>query len=79
LKITKPLIYLLVKIVPFEFNEEYLSSFHWSKKALIYAPIMQTSEWELPFEIMPDATYYAVVLVLGQKNDNKPRAIYYMS
>jgi len=51
---------LFVKDVPFEFNEKYLSAFHRLKEALITAPVMQAPDWELPFEIMCDASDYAV-------------------
>ena len=64
-KIAKPLTQLLVKDVPFEFNEEYLSAFHRLKEALITAPVMQALDWELPFEVMCDASDYAVGVVLG--------------
>jgi len=40
LKIAKPLIHLLVKDMPFDFNEEYLSTFLKLKEALITAPVM---------------------------------------
>jgi len=41
-KIAKPPTQLLVKDVPFEFNEECLSAFHMLKEALITALVMQT-------------------------------------
>jgi len=40
---------------------------------------MQALDWELPFEVMCDVNDYAVGAVLGQRNDNKPYAIYYAS
>jgi len=40
-KIGKALTQLLVKDVPFEFNEECLSTFHTLKEALITTPLMQ--------------------------------------
>jgi len=43
------------------------------------APVMQALDWELPFEVMCDASDYAVVTILGQRKDNKPYAIYYTS
>jgi len=70
---------LLVKDVPFKFNGECLSAFHILKEALITTPIMQAQDWELPFEIMCDASNYVVGAVLGQWNDNKPYVIYYAS
>jgi len=42
-KITKPLTQLLVKDVPYKFNEECLSPFHRLKEALVTTPVMQSS------------------------------------
>jgi len=60
-KIVKPLTHLLSKDVPFDFNEECLSTFLRLKETLIIAPL----DWGLPFEVMCDASNYAVGLVLG--------------
>ena len=49
------------------------------KLALIEAPILQSPNWDLPFEIMCDASDYAVGAVLGQRIDKKPTAIGYAS
>ncbi|XP_074297477.1 uncharacterized protein LOC141628205 [Silene latifolia] len=49
------------------------------KRALITTPIIQASDWELPFEIMCDAGDYAVAAVLGQRKDKALSAIYYAS
>ena len=70
-KITKPLTQLLVKDVRFEFNKECLSAFHRLKEALMTTLITQALDWKLPFEIMCDASDYAVGAVLGQRKDNK--------
>ena len=40
---------------------------------------MQPPDWRLPFEIMCDASDYAVGAVLGQRKDKKLHAIYYAS
>ena len=47
------------------------------KKALISAPIIQPPDWKLLFEIMCDASDYAVGAVLGQTKDKKHHAIAY--
>ena len=49
------------------------------KQALIEALIIQSPNWDLPFEIMCDALDYAVGAVLGQRLDKKPTAICYAS
>jgi hypothetical protein len=73
--LTKP----LAKDVPFVFDEECLIAFHTLKKALISALIIQAPDWSLPFEIMCDASDYAVGAVLGQTKDKKHHAIAYAS
>jgi hypothetical protein len=56
-----------------------LNSFNILKEALISAPIIQLPDWSLPFEIMCDASDYAVGTVLGQTKDRKHHAIAYAS
>jgi hypothetical protein len=70
---------LLAKDSPFEFTDEYLKAFHMLKDALISAPIIQPPDWGLPFEIMCDASDYAVGSVLGQTKNKKHHAIAYAS
>ena len=78
-QITRPLMNLLAKDVPFEFIDECLTTFHALKKALILAPIIQPLDWSLPFEIMCDASDYVVGAVLGQTKEKKHHAIAYAS
>ena len=59
----RPLTNLLAKDAPFEFTDECLRAFEILKKALISAPIIQPPDWSLPFEIMCDASDYAIVAV----------------
>jgi hypothetical protein len=49
------------------------------KEALISAPVIQPLDWHLPFEIMCDASDYAIGAVLGQSKDKKHFAISYAS
>ena len=42
-------------------------------------PIVQPPDWSLPFEIMCDASDYAIGAVLGQSKDKMFTAIYYIS
>ncbi|CAA7029248.1 unnamed protein product [Microthlaspi erraticum] len=78
-KIARPLTQLLCKEVAFEFSGECLAAFKKIKEALISAPIVQSPDWELPFEIMCDASDYAVGAVLGQRKEKKLHVIYYAS
>jgi hypothetical protein len=78
-EIACPLTKLLGKDVPFVFDEECLIAFHTLKKALISALIIQPPDWSLPFEIMCDASDYAIGAVLGQTKDKKHHVIAYAS
>ena len=79
-KISQPLTNLLQKDVPFSFSEDCVESFNVLKNALITAPIIQPPDWNLPFEIMCDASDYAVGAVLGRREvDKKLNVIYYAS
>ncbi|KAK1606640.1 hypothetical protein QYE76_030313 [Lolium multiflorum] len=49
------------------------------KKALTTAPIVEPPDWNLPFEIMCDASDFAVGAVLGQRVDKKLNVIHYAS
>jgi hypothetical protein len=67
-KITKPLTHILRKDVAFDFDEKCLAAFRTLKCALVITPIIQPPDWSQPFEIMCDASDYAVGAVLGQRN-----------
>jgi hypothetical protein len=77
--IARPLTNILAKDVPFEFNDACLKAFETLKLALTSAPIIQPPDWSLPFEIMCDASDYAVGAVLAQYKDKKHHAIAYAS
>jgi hypothetical protein len=77
--IARRLTNLLAKDVPFEFDDACLKSFNILKEALICALIIQPPDWSLPFEIMCDASNYAMGAVLGQKKDRNHHAIAYAS
>ncbi|XP_052725952.1 uncharacterized protein LOC128194405 [Vigna angularis] len=48
-------------------------------EALTTTPIIQAPDWTTPFELMWDASNYALGVVLTQKIDKWPRVIYYAS
>jgi hypothetical protein len=52
---------------------------HTLKKALISVLVIQPPGWHIPFEIMSDASDYAIGTVLGQSKDKKHYAISYVS
>ncbi|KAK1664779.1 hypothetical protein QYE76_052938 [Lolium multiflorum] len=70
-KISKPLTNLLQKDVPFVFYDDCKEAFETLKKALTTAPVVEPPDWNLPFEIMCDASDFAVGAVLGQRVDKK--------
>ena len=63
----------------FDFNEECLKAFVILKQALCSAPIVSAPDWDLLFELMCDASDYAIGAVLGQRKENKHHVIYYAS
>ena len=67
------------KDVPFVFDDDCLEAFETLKKALISAPIVQPHDWNLPLEIMCDASDYAVGVVLQKRVDKKLNVIHYAS
>ncbi|GJW84794.1 reverse transcriptase domain-containing protein [Tanacetum coccineum] len=69
-KIARPMTHLLEKDTPFIFSKECIESFNILNKKLTEAPILVAPDWDLPFEIMCDASDYAVGAVLGQRAEN---------
>ncbi|KAL6336136.1 hypothetical protein AAG906_010424 [Vitis piasezkii] len=47
-------------------------AFETLKSLLTTAPIVRPPNWSLPFELMCDASDYAVGVILGQREDGKP-------
>ncbi|GJU90849.1 putative nucleotidyltransferase, ribonuclease H [Tanacetum coccineum] len=78
-QIARPMTQLLVKDAPFNFSEECIQAFDTLKRELTQAPIMIKPDWSLPFEIMCDASDYAVGAVLGQRIDKHFKPIHYAS
>ncbi|GJZ07680.1 reverse transcriptase domain-containing protein [Tanacetum coccineum] len=74
-----PMTHLLEKDTPFIFSKECIESFNILKKKLTEAPILVAPDWDLPFEIMCDASDYAVGAVLGQRKTKHFQPIHYAS
>ncbi|GJR83677.1 reverse transcriptase domain-containing protein [Tanacetum coccineum] len=68
-KIAWPMTHLLEKETPFIFSKECIKAFETLKMKLTQAPILVSLDWDLPFEIMCDASDFAVGVVLGQQFD----------
>ncbi|GKF88495.1 reverse transcriptase domain-containing protein, partial [Tanacetum coccineum] len=71
--------HLLEKNTPFIFSEECIQAFQILKKKLTEAPILIASNWDQPFEIMCDASDYAIGAVLGKRIEKHFRPIHYAS
>ncbi|GJS94838.1 reverse transcriptase domain-containing protein [Tanacetum coccineum] len=66
-KITHPLTKLLEKDTLFKFNDECQNAFKILKEKLTCAPVIISPNWNIPFELMCDASDFAVGAILGQK------------
>nr|GEY28984.1 reverse transcriptase domain-containing protein [Tanacetum cinerariifolium] len=78
-KIARPMTHLLEKETPFFFSKECIEAFNTLKKNLTEAPILVVPDWNLPFELMCDASDYAIVAVLGQRKSKHFQPIHYSS
>ena len=76
-KIARPLCRLLEKDTKFNFDESCQNSFEEIKSILVEAPIMEKPNWNREFEIMCDASDFAMGAILGQKAEKVFKAIYY--
>ena len=76
-KIAKPLYKLLEKDDKFIWDQDCQRSFKELKAYLTIAPIVRAPNWELPFEVICDASDLAIGAVLGQREGGKPYVVYY--
>ncbi|GJZ12245.1 putative nucleotidyltransferase, ribonuclease H, partial [Tanacetum coccineum] len=77
--IYKPMTKLLMKDTKFDFSDDCKKAFNILKENLTTAPIIISPDWNVPFELMCDASDFAVGAVLGQRIDGKFKPIYYAS
>nr|GFA69704.1 DNA-directed DNA polymerase [Tanacetum cinerariifolium] len=78
-KISRPMTHLLEKNSPFIFSNECIQAFRTLKDKLTEALILIVPNWDQPFELMCDASDYAVGAVLGQRIEKHFRPIHYAS
>ena len=78
-KIAHPLCKLLEKECKFHFDESCLRAFGELKIKLVSAPIIISTDWSKPFEVMCDASGVALGVVLGKRREKILHTIYYAS
>ncbi|GKA11968.1 reverse transcriptase domain-containing protein [Tanacetum coccineum] len=66
-KIARPMTHLLKKETPFVFSQDCINAFNTLKKKLTEAPILVVPDWNLPFELMCDASDFASSAVLVKR------------
>nr|GEX64804.1 reverse transcriptase domain-containing protein [Tanacetum cinerariifolium] len=78
-KISRPVTHLFEKNAPFVFFDDCVQAFRTLKEKLTEAPILIAPNWDHPFELMCDASDFAVGAVLGQRIGKHFRPIHYAS
>nr|GFB53657.1 reverse transcriptase domain-containing protein [Tanacetum cinerariifolium] len=78
-KISRPMTHLLEKNTPFVFSKDYIQAFQTLNKKLTEAPILIAPNWDLPFELMCDASDFTICAVLGQRREKHFKPIHYAS
>nr|GEV07249.1 reverse transcriptase domain-containing protein [Tanacetum cinerariifolium] len=78
-KIARPMTRLLEKDTPFIFSKECVEAFQTLKRKLTEAPILIAPDWDMPFELMCDASDFANDAVLRQRQEKHFRPIHYAS
>nr|GEX51844.1 hypothetical protein [Tanacetum cinerariifolium] len=78
-KIARPMTHLFKKETPFVFSKDCIDAFETLKKKLIEAPIIVIPDWNLPFELMCDASGFAIDAVLGKCKTKHFQPIHYAS
>ncbi|GKC94981.1 reverse transcriptase domain-containing protein, partial [Tanacetum coccineum] len=78
-KISRPMTHLLEKNTLFIFSNKCIQAFNTLKKKLNEAPILIAQDWDLPFELMCDASDFAIGAVLGQRHEKHFKPIHYAS
>ena len=70
---------LLSKSKQFEWWDSYQLAWEILKQKESTPPILRGPNWSLPFLISKDASDTAIGELLGQQEDHKPYAIYFIS
>nr|GEV69696.1 reverse transcriptase domain-containing protein [Tanacetum cinerariifolium] len=78
-KIATPMTRLLEKDTPFIFSQECVEPFQTLKRKLTEAPILIAPDWDIPFELMCDASDFFIGAIVGQRQDKHFKPIHYAS
>nr|GEX37424.1 reverse transcriptase domain-containing protein [Tanacetum cinerariifolium] len=78
-KISRPMTHLFEKNTPFIFSEDCIKAFQTLKKKLTEAPILIAPNWDLPFELMCDASDFSIGAILGKRHEKHFKPIHYAS
>nr|GFA54226.1 reverse transcriptase domain-containing protein [Tanacetum cinerariifolium] len=70
---------LLEKDAPYIFSKECVEACQTLKRKLTKAPILIAPDWDIPFELMCDASDFAIGAVLGKRQDKHFKPIHYAS
>nr|GEV47418.1 putative ribonuclease H-like domain-containing protein [Tanacetum cinerariifolium] len=73
----EPITHILEKETPFIFLKEFIEAFNTLQKKLTKALIIVSPDWDLPFEIMCDASDFTIGAVLGQRKTKHFQPIHY--
>nr|GFB08416.1 reverse transcriptase domain-containing protein [Tanacetum cinerariifolium] len=77
LKIARLMTRLLEKDTSFFFSKECIEAFQTLKKKSTEAPILVAPDWDLPIELMCNASDFAIGAVLGQQKTKHFQSIHY--
>nr|GEV15974.1 reverse transcriptase domain-containing protein [Tanacetum cinerariifolium] len=69
-KIARSMNRFLEKDTPFHFSKECVEAFQTLRRKLTEAPILIAPDWDMPFELMCDASDFAIGAVLGNIKKN---------
>nr|GFA27618.1 reverse transcriptase domain-containing protein [Tanacetum cinerariifolium] len=75
----RPMTRLFEKDTPFIFSIECVEAFQTLKRKLTEALILIAPDWDMPFELMCNASDFVIGVVLGQCQDKHFRPIHYVS
>nr|GEV26334.1 reverse transcriptase domain-containing protein [Tanacetum cinerariifolium] len=73
----RPMTRLLEKDTPFHSSKECVEAFQTLKRKLTEAPILIAPDWDMPFELMCDASDFAIGAIQGQRQEKHFRPIHY--